>query len=65
MVQCVFKRAGQELPLQIHRKKPGAGVNVFVARHLLLQNISHNFDLDICFGSRRDARMNRLFLQLR
>ena len=24
-----------------------------------------SFDLDICFGSRQDARMIRLFLQLR
>jgi hypothetical protein len=38
---------------------------VFVTRHSLPQNITVRFDLDICFGSRHDAGMNRLFLQLR
>ncbi len=56
----MFKCAWQKLPLQIHRKKSWAGVDVFVARHLLLQNIFFHFDLDICFGSRHDARMKIL-----
>ena len=47
VLQCVFKSARQKLPLQVHSKKPRAGVNVFVTRHLLLQNIILNFDLDI------------------
>ncbi|MFZ5503847.1 MAG: hypothetical protein ACOY3V_10025 [Pseudomonadota bacterium] len=41
------------------------GVYVFVTRHLLLQNVALHFDLDIYFGSRHDAGMKRLFLQLR
>jgi hypothetical protein len=62
----MFKSAGQQLPLQVNSEKPGTGVDVFVTRHLLLQNIVLYFDLDIYFGSRRDARMIRLFLlQLR
>jgi len=32
---------------------------------LALRNIVPVFDLDICFGSRQDARMKILFLQLR
>lgn len=51
----MLEGAGQELPLQINRKKSRAGVDVFVTRHLFLQNISLNSDLDICFGSRHDA----------
>lgn len=65
MVQRMLERAGQQLPLQVHRKKSRAGVDVFVTCHLLLQNIVDNFDLDIWFGSRHDADMDRLFLQLR
>ena len=42
-----------------------SGVDVFVARHLFLQIIAPHFDLDICFGSRHDAGMKILFLQLR
>jgi hypothetical protein len=33
VVQRIFKGAGKKLPLQINRKKPGAGVDVFVACH--------------------------------
>ena len=43
----------------------GAGVDVFVTRHLHLQNIPLQFDLDISSGSRHDVGMNILFLQLR
>src|SRR3989338_915472 len=46
---------GQQLPLQIHREESRAGVDVFVTRHLLLQNINQNQDLDIWIGSRHDA----------
>jgi len=60
-----LKGTRQKLPLQINGKKSGAGVDVFVARHSSLQNKVPHFDLDICFGSRHDAQMIRLFLQLR
>ena len=36
------------------RREIGAGVYVFVARHLTFKYLLH-FDLDICFGSRHDA----------
>ncbi len=65
MVQRMLKVAGQQLPLQVHRKKAWTGVDVLVASHLLLRNIVPTFDLDISFGSRHDAAMNKLFLQLR
>ena len=65
VIQCVFKGAREKLPLQVQRQKPRAGVDVFVARHSLLLNITRQFDLDIWFGSRHDAEMKRLFLQLR
>ncbi len=35
----MFESAEQKLPLQIHGKTPGAGVNVFVTRHIRLQNL--------------------------
>jgi hypothetical protein len=38
VVQRIFKGAGKQLPSQINRKKPGTGVNVFVAGHLRLRN---------------------------
>jgi len=65
MVHGMFECAGRELLLQVYCEKSRADVDVFVARHLLLQNINLHFDLDICFGSRQDARMKILFLQLR
>ena len=65
VIQCVFESTGQELPLQVHRNKSRAGVDVFVARHFLPPNFTCQFDLDIWFGSRHDAGMNKLFLQLR
>ena len=65
VIQCMFEGARKKLPLQINRNKSRAGVDVFVARHSLPLNITSNFDLDIWFGSRHDAGMNRLFLQPR
>ena len=65
VVHGMFEGAGQKLSLQVDGEKPGAGVDVFVACHLFLQNIVHHFDLDIYFGSRQDAVMKILFLQLR
>ena len=65
VVHGMFEGAGQKLLLQVDGEKAWAGVDVFVARHLLLQNINFKFDLDIYFGSRQDARMKILFLQLR
>jgi hypothetical protein len=61
MLKCTW----QNLPLQVNSEKSRTGINVFVARHLFSQNITLHFDLDICFGSRHDALMKILFLQLR
>lgn len=65
MVQCVLDGAREKLPLQVNHRKARAGVNVLVSGHLGLRNLVLQFDLDICFGSRHDARMKILFLQLR
>jgi hypothetical protein len=65
VVQCMFESTRHKLPLQVNSQKSGAAINVFVTRHLLLQNIVLKLDLDIYFGSRHDAGMNRLFLQPR
>lgn len=51
----VVEDTGQELPLQINSEETGVGVDVFVTRHLFLQNSVPYSDLDICFGSRHDA----------
>lgn len=40
MVQRMLKSARQKLLLQVHRDQSRTRVDVFVARHLLLQNIS-------------------------
>ncbi len=61
----MFEGAGQELPLQVISEKSWTGVDVFVARHLHFQNMALQFDLDIYFGSRHDAVMKMLFIQLR
>jgi len=65
VVHGVFESAGQKLLLQVYGEESWTGVDVFVARHLLLQNVNLHFDLDIYFSSRQDARMKILFLQLR
>lgn len=54
--------AGENKPGIDREQMYSAGVDVFVTRHLILQNTVHHFDLDICFGSRHDAGMNRVFL---
>ena len=54
----------QVLLLQIYGKEYRAGVDVFVARHVLPQNISSNQVLDIWFGSRQVARMMMFFYSL-
>jgi hypothetical protein len=61
----MLKGARKKLPLQVNRNKSRTGIDVFIARHTLPLNIPLNFDLDIWFGSRHDAGMNRLFLKLR
>ena len=33
VIECVLKRAGEELPLQVNGKETRAGVEVLVARH--------------------------------
>jgi hypothetical protein len=38
VVECELEGAGKKLPLQVNVKKPGAGINVFVASHLHLRN---------------------------
>ena len=40
--ECVLKRAGKELPLQVYGKKTRAGVDVLVARHAVCSIISIN-----------------------
>ena len=65
MVQSVLERARQELALQIDSEKPRTGVNVLVAGHSLLPKPNAGWSLDIPFGSRQDAPMMRVFLQLR
>ena len=65
VIHGMFEGARQKLLLQVNGEKARAGVDVFVARHLLLQIIAPHFDLDIYFGSRQDARMKILFLQPR
>lgn len=37
VIQGVFEGAGQQLSLQVNSEKPVAGVDLFVARHELLQ----------------------------
>ena len=64
-IQRMLKSARQKLPLKVNGKKPRAGVDVFVARHDAPSKYHSVFDLDISFGSRHDAAMKILFLQLR
>jgi hypothetical protein len=64
VVQRMLKSVRQKLLLQIHRDESRDGVDVFVACHLLPQNIPLSFDLDIWFGSRHYAPM-KLFPQRR
>ena len=40
-------------------------LGLFIMRHLALQNIDSNFGLDILSGSRHDAYMNILLIQIR
>ena len=65
LIQHVFDGAGDGLSLQVNGKKARAGVDVLVSGHVCSIKIVWQFDPDICFGSRHDAFMNRLFLQLR
>ena len=47
VIHGMLESAGQKLPLQVNSEKPGAGVDVFVTRYLLLQIIVPHFDIDI------------------
>ena len=55
VIQGMFEAAGEELPVQIHRQKARAGVDVFVSGHGGLPNFVLGFDLEIVFGSREDV----------
>jgi hypothetical protein len=61
----MLEGAGQQLPFEIDGKKTRAGVDVLVAGHEISSRRDDPMTLDIPFGSRQDARMNELFLQLR
>jgi hypothetical protein len=61
----MLEGAGQQLPFEIHGEEARAGVDVFVAGHGIGSIQDALMTLDIPFGSRQDARMKRLFLQLR
>ena len=65
VVQGMFEGAGQELRLQIHGNEARAGVDGFVAGHGVVSVSDLLITLDVADGSRQDARMKRLFLQLR
>jgi hypothetical protein len=65
LVQGVFEGAGQELRLQIDGNQARAGVDGFVAGHGVVSASDRLMTLDIHDGSRQDARIKRLFLQLR
>ena len=61
VVHRVLETAGQQLPLQIHREKPRAGVDCFVAGHDAFLSSTSRWSLDIPFGSRQDARDEQNF----
>jgi hypothetical protein len=65
IVQGMLEGAGQQLPFEIDGKEARAGVYVLVAGHEFSSKRDAPMTLDIPFGSRQDARMKRLFLQLR
>mgnify|MGYP003507246562 CR=1 FL=1 len=65
VAQGMLETSRQELALQIDGKKPRAGITVLVAGHAGLRKPNAGWSLDIPFGSRQDAPMMRVFLQLR
>ena len=65
IIQGVFKGAGKQLPFEIDGDEAGAGVYGLVAGHEYLSRRISSWSLVIPFGSRQDARMKQLFLQLR
>jgi len=65
VVQGVFKSAGQQLPFEIDGNEARAGVYLLVTGHESSFAITHAWGIDIPFGSRHDASMKTLFLQLR
>ncbi|HLQ26821.1 MAG TPA: hypothetical protein VK138_13210 [Acidiferrobacterales bacterium] len=64
VVQGVFEVAGQQLPMQINGEKPGARVDVFVARHEVCFIAMSMGDIDADGRLGQDAEME-VFLQLR
>ena len=61
----MFETARQQLLFQIHRQEAGAGIYCFVTGHGSLLNSTSDWSLVIPYGSRHDAGMKILFLQLR
>jgi hypothetical protein len=61
----VGKAAGKQLFLQIDGEKARTGVYRFVAGRASLRSGNILWSVDIPFGSRHDASMKQLFLQLR
>jgi hypothetical protein len=61
----VFKGAGKQVPFEVDGDEARAGVDGLVAGHEYLSRRISSWNLDIPFGSRQDARMKQLFLQLR
>ncbi len=59
-----YAKGQVKVPFQINSKQPDAEANVFVVRHIHLPNFKFRLILKICFGSRHDAIMKILFLQL-
>ena len=65
IVQGVFEGAGKQLPFEINDYEARAGVDVLLAGHEIDSKRDAPMTLDIPFGSQQNARMKRLFLQLR
>ena len=65
IIQGVFKGAEKQLPFEIDGDESRAGVDGLVAGHEYLSRRISSWSLVIPFGSRQDARMKQLFLQLR
>ena len=64
VIQCVFKGAGEQLPLQINSKETGTAVDVFVAHQGLSLPHEQWPDVDALAALGQDAFM-RLFIQPR
>jgi len=65
IIQGMLEGAGQQLPFEIDGNEARAGVAVLVAGNEISSKRNAAMTLDIPFGSRHDAVMTILFLQLR